>query len=81
MFNSVFGTSNLKPKAFFKGSKACFPFQLTFADIMMFEAFEHVLSSMPEVLDKYPRLQKCRKKVQSLKKLQEYLSKRKVTAF
>nr|XP_022338767.1 glutathione S-transferase-like [Crassostrea virginica] len=55
--------------------------KLTFADIMMFEVFEHVLSSIPEALDKYPRIQKSRKKVQSLKKLQEYLSKRKVTAF
>lgn len=55
--------------------------KLTFADIILFETFDHVLSSMPEVLDKYPRIQKCRTKVRSLRKLQEYLSKRKVTAF
>jgi hypothetical protein len=52
-------------------------FQISFADIMLFEAFETGLSQDATVLDKFPKIKACRAKVQTNKKMQDYLSKRK----
>ncbi|XP_061162401.1 glutathione S-transferase 1-like [Saccostrea echinata] len=55
--------------------------KISFADIMLYEAFESTVENHPTALDKFPKVKACRQKVKSNKKVQEYLSKRKETPF
>lgn len=54
---------------------------MTFADIILFEAFESAVAQDAAVLDKFPKIKACRAKVQTNPKIKEYLSKRKETPF
>lgn len=56
-------------------------FQLTVADIMIFEAFENILATNGNALDKCMGIMKCRAKVADMPRIKEYLSKRKQTSF
>lgn len=56
-------------------------FQLTFADIMIFEAFENILATNINALDKCVGIVKCRSKVANMPRIKDYLSKRKYTSF
>ncbi|XP_061162215.1 glutathione S-transferase-like [Saccostrea echinata] len=55
--------------------------KLTFADIFIFEAFEVVLQGQPNILDKFPRIQSIRRKVETHSTMQKYLTQRKQTPF
>ncbi|XP_048739371.2 glutathione S-transferase-like [Ostrea edulis] len=55
--------------------------KMTFADILLFEAFETAVARDAAVLDKFPKIKACRAKVQALPKIKNYLSKRKETPF
>lgn len=56
-------------------------FQLTFADIMIFEAFENILATNNKALEKCVGIMKCRSKVANMPRIKDYLSKRKCTSF
>jgi glutathione S-transferase len=55
--------------------------QLTFADILIFEAFETAVERDAAVLDKFPKIKAVRAKVEALPKIKAYLSKRTKTPF
>ncbi|KAK3103874.1 hypothetical protein FSP39_022582 [Pinctada imbricata] len=55
--------------------------KLTFADIFIFEAFESILSKMPDALNSYPGIKQNREKVAKLPKVADYVKKRKETPF
>lgn len=55
--------------------------RLTFADIMIFEAFENSLATNINALDKCVGIVKCRSKVANMPRIKDYLSKRKYTSF
>lgn len=55
--------------------------RLTFADIMIFEAFENILATNINALDKCVGIVKCRSKVANMPRIKDYLSKRKYTSF
>ncbi|XP_048767149.1 glutathione S-transferase-like isoform X3 [Ostrea edulis] len=55
--------------------------RLTVADIMIFEAFENILATNGNALDKCMGIMKCRAKVADMPRIKEYLSKRKQTSF
>ncbi|XP_061198288.1 glutathione S-transferase-like [Saccostrea echinata] len=55
--------------------------RLTFADIMIFEAFENILATNSNALDKCLGIMKCRAKVANMPRIKEYLSKRQHTNF
>uniref|UniRef100_K1R7Z0 Glutathione S-transferase 1 n=1 Tax=Magallana gigas TaxID=29159 RepID=K1R7Z0_MAGGI len=54
---------------------------LTFADIFIFEAFSIVLPAQPNILDKFPKIQTARLKMESHSLMKKYLSQRKETPF
>lgn len=56
-------------------------FQLTFADIMIIEAFENSLATNINALDKCVGIVKCRSKVANMPRIKDYLSIRKYTSF
>nr|XP_011436268.2 glutathione S-transferase [Crassostrea gigas] len=55
--------------------------RLTFADIMIFEAFENSLATNINALDKCVGIVKCRSKVANMPRIKDYLSIRKYTSF
>lgn len=55
--------------------------RLTFADIMIFEAFENILATNINALDKCVGIVKCRSKVANMPRIKDYLSIRKYTSF
>lgn len=55
--------------------------RLTFADIFIFEAFSIVLPAQPNILDKFPKIQTARRKMESHSLMKKYLSQRKETPF
>jgi glutathione S-transferase len=54
---------------------------MTFADILIFEAFETAVARDAAVLDKFPKIKAIRAKVEAHPKIKEYLSKRKESPF
>ncbi|XP_061162763.1 glutathione S-transferase 1-like [Saccostrea echinata] len=55
--------------------------RMSFADIMLFEAFEEIVAQSPSALDNFPKIKSCRQKLEANKNLKIYLSKRKHTRF
>ncbi|XP_062590425.1 glutathione S-transferase-like [Saccostrea cucullata] len=55
--------------------------RLTLADIMIFEAFENILATNGNALDKCSGITKCRAKVANMPRIKEYLSQRQHTNF
>lgn len=55
--------------------------RLTFADVMIFEAFENILATNNNALEKCVGIMKCRSKVANMPRIKDYLSKRKCTSF
>nr|XP_022338768.1 glutathione S-transferase-like [Crassostrea virginica] len=55
--------------------------KMSAADVMMYEVFESSLMQDATLLDKFPKIKACRQKVQTCKKMEEYLGKRKQTPF
>lgn len=69
-----------KTTVIFTTLPAFFP-QLSAADVMMYEVFESSLMQDATLLDKFPKIKACRQKVQTCKKMEEYLGKRKQSPF
>jgi len=54
-------------------------FQLTTADLAVYDITETILKKNPIALDKFPEIQKMRKAVEANAKVKAYLSTRKAT--
>ncbi|KAK6174838.1 hypothetical protein SNE40_013408 [Patella caerulea] len=53
--------------------------KLSWADLALFDMFEHILAFKPDALDNYPKLSVSFKRVPTLPRLSEYLKNRPVT--
>jgi glutathione S-transferase len=54
---------------------------VTWADLMVYDSLQNLLIADPQVLEKYPKLEKSRKAVGNLPKIAEYLKNRKEKPF
>ena len=52
-------------------------FQLTVADLAVYNGFDTPLQNFPTAMDKYPKLKAQRAMISALPKIQEYLTTRK----
>ncbi|XP_050412401.1 hematopoietic prostaglandin D synthase [Patella vulgata] len=53
--------------------------KLSWADLALFDMFEHILAFKPDALDNYPKIAASFKRVPTLPRLSEYLKNRRVT--
>ena len=56
-----------------------FSFQLSLADLAVFNGFDTPVMNYPDILDKYPKVKAHRAMVGGLPKLAEYIKNRKKT--